>query len=218
MKAAVLLFATALVAGCADNSVSLSILHLQAVIRPTCTAVVETPGAAVLGRDGGLLDVQYGRAYAGWPVVRNNMQSRIVGMGPELNSIDIFEFQIDVGPPGGATMQSYRVPVGAGRIDPGALSTIAIDILPVNVASNYVGSTAILNIKPRGKHLDQDITGAAFKFPINVCKSCLNYTQPCLLPKNTTLVGCFYWQDEGDSCCSDPAKGLVCGPDAISPT
>jgi hypothetical protein len=227
MKGALLLVAASLGAvGCQNNDLSLAIVSMQAVTKPSCMAVAGT--AAGVGRDRGLLDVSLvtNTGYVGIPVVRNQMMSRIIGTGTELNSIEVLGANVTLKLPSGAAaplpsaQQKFFYDAAAGRIDPNNSAPMFIEVLPAAAAIALTSKipagglfTVLAEIKPVGMRANDQIIGGPIHFPIDLCQNCLLINAgTCPLPKGTVpaVGGCFPQQDEPATCCSQ-GGALLCG-------
>jgi hypothetical protein len=225
MKSALLLLAVAS-GGCANNDLSLSILQVSAVSTPTCTAPATIGSTQV---SNGLLDTQAGLGYRAALLIRNNLQSRIPAAGGiEYNAIQVEGVFVTLELPANAAAaltkdeKSFQWPAAAGRLDPAALSGVFVQPIPSQIVmklDSFAASgdlTVIAEMRPFGKQGGSDITGGAYRYPIQLCHGCLHTdaVPACPLPKVTVISsGCFFWQDNGATCCN-AGGGLLCGSQA----
>jgi hypothetical protein len=230
MKSALLLLALSAggAVGCADNDLSLSIVQMEAVVVPMCVAQ-NTVG---IGLSRGTLDVSlvqfYARGYIGVPLVRNNQQSRMPGAGNvEFNSVQVMGANVNLDlPPSAAAKvppgdQKFYYAASAGRLDPGGLGPMFVELIPVKVANELAGAippggllTVTAEIRPVAMQQNTQVIGGPMFFPIDLCNGCLHVSQgPCPLPVGTVAhgPGCFPAQDDAQTCCTDSAGNILCG-------
>jgi hypothetical protein len=227
MKGALLLVAATVGAvGCQNNDLSIAIISMQAVTKPNCMAVAGA--TAGVGRDRGLLDVALvtNTGYVGIPVVRNQMMSRIVGTGTELNSIEVLGANVTLTLPSGAAaplpsgQQKFFYDAAVGRVDPNNSAPMFIEVLPAAAAMSLASKipagglfTVLAEIKPVGMRTNDQIVGGPIHFPIDLCQNCLlQNLGACPLPKGTVPApgGCFPQQDDPSTCCT-MGGALLCG-------
>lgn len=228
MKGALLLVAATVGAvGCQNNDLSIAITSMQAITKPSCMA---TSGMATgVGRERGLLDVSLvtSTGYVGIPVVRNQMMSRIVGTGTELNSIEVLGANVTLNLPGGgsaplpANQQKFFYDSAVGRVDPAQAVPMFIEVVPAAAAMSLAGKipanglyTVIAEIKPVAMRANDQIVGGPIHFPVDLCQNCLlPSTGACPLPKGTvpSSGGCFPQQDDAATCCTNASGALLCG-------
>jgi hypothetical protein len=228
MKAALLLLAGAVggVAGCTDNDLSLSIVQMEAITTPMCTAT----SAIGVGRDRGLLDAGAVtlQGYIAVPLVRNNQVSRVTATGGvEYNAIQLLgaNVKLDVPTPADTLLtngeKNFRWPAAPGRLDPAGLAPMFIEAIPVSVAQKLAPAvpqagllTVTAEIRPVGKATSDDITGGPVFFPIDICNGCISVNiGTCPLPKGTVVQGsgCYPWQDQQTQCCTETTGNVLCG-------
>jgi hypothetical protein len=227
MKAALLLGMLAISAGCSENDLSLSIVQMQAVSKPSCIAMAAAAGAFP-GRARGLLDVAQitSTGYVAIPIVRNNLVSRPGGgMAVEYNSIQLTGANVSIQPPPGMSLPSadanYFFPSAPGRVDPAGLVPMPVEVVTAKVARELGPSipgggllTVIATVRPVGE-LDGNtqVIGGPMQFPVDLCENCLVTNQVCPFPKNSTpaIGGCFPQQDDILNCCTCPANVTIVG-------
>jgi len=229
MKSALLLLAVA-AGGCAENDLSLSIIQMEALKAPDCTAM-NTVGTSI---DRGILDVSQAilQGYVAVPLVRNNQQTRITAAGGvEYNSIQLTGARVtlQLPPPLQGVLTAdetdFKWPSAAGRVDPQQAAPMFVEVIPAQIAAKLAGKvpqnsliTVITVIRPLGTATSDNVTGGPVPFPVDLCSGCLQLKLgPCPLPAGTKPAGtgCFPQQDTQAGCCIDPATNEpLCGANA----
>lgn len=228
MKGALLLLATVAAGGCQTNDLSMAITQMEAVSKPSCVAMPST-GSGTVGLSRGLLDVALvtGTGYVGVPVVRNQMLSHMVGMGTELNSLEVTGANVTLKVPSGAaaplpsSMQAFFYNAAGGRIDPAQSTPLFIEVIPAAAAQMLASRipsggrfTVVATIKPVAYRANDQVIGGPIEFPIDLCQNCLLINAgACPLPKGTVPAtgGCFPQQDEPITCCTNSMGAAQCG-------
>lgn len=229
MKTALLLLAAASAgaAGCTNNDISMSVVQMIAVDR--ATGCMATAGGTT-GRSRGLLDVAKltTNGYIAVPEVRNNLTTLVNNV--EYNSIQLLGANVKLSTTAGAKVtlpsgqSEFFYASAAGRIDPGGLAAMPVEVLSAPSARSLAGMipsgglfTVIADVRPVGMRSSDQIIGGAIQFPVDLCSGCLTETSTCPLPKGTMATDVcpgLQQQDEPEICCTDAAGALLCGTTA----
>lgn len=228
MKVALLLVTAAVGAvgsvGCADNDLSISVQQMQAVTKMQMCVASAAVGLA--GRDRGVLDVSLVQqsGYIAVPVVRNNLQTRLMTGGVELNAIQLIGANVSLFTPAGAPLalpsgqQKFFYAAAGGRIDPGGTGVMFIEVIPAAAARSLAGGimgtsflTVVAEVRPVAMRANDQIIGAPLSFPIDLCTGCLRTSQACPLSAAGAVGGCFPQQDDPIDCCTDSTGAVFCG-------
>src|SRR6266850_69556 len=196
--------------GCADNDLSISVQSMEAVTKNMmCVAGTSATGGAV--RDRGVLDVsQVGASgYIAIPLVRNNQPTRLVTGNVEYNSVQLLGANVALFTTAGAPaplpsgQQKFFYAAAGGRIDPGMLAAMFIEVIPAaaarTLAGNIMGNspyTVIAELRPVGMKANDQIIGGPISFPIDLCNGCLRTQTMCPLTHAPGVGGCFPQQDD----------------------
>lgn len=234
MKGALLLLAATLAGavGCADNSLSISILQMEAVTQESGCVAMPSTGGATIGRSRGVLDVALvaQSGYIAAPIVRNNLQAQMVMNDIEHNSVDLEGFNVELEPLTSAAgalpadQQRFFYAAAGGHVDPLGTAAVFAEILPAAAAMSLASAipaggllTVTAHVSPVGKRAGERLVGAPFDFPIDLCVNCLRQNLgTCPLPAGTMVqdVGCFPQQDDVFDCCVDASGAALCGASA----
>jgi hypothetical protein len=229
MKTALLLLAAASAgaAGCTNNDISMSVVQMAAVNRTTSCVAMATVGAGTIGRARGLLDIAKTstNGYIAIPIVRNNLTPLTNNV--EFNSIQLMGANVKLSTAAGATLtlangqSSFFYASAAGRIDPGGVAAMPVEVLSAPAARSLAGMipsgglfTIIADIRPVGMHSSDQIIGGAIDFPIDLCSGCLTDTSTCPLAKGTIATDVcpgLQQQDDPEICCTDTTGATLCG-------
>jgi hypothetical protein len=206
--------------GCANNDASLSIIQMQAVTEST-SCVATSTASVELSR--GVLDVSFItstslQGYIGFPIVRNNEQSRKPSAdSPELNSIQLIGANVSltfpdptVGKNVPAADRKFFWAASGGRIDPLGAAPMQIEVVPIKVVNELIGAaqasglvSLTAEIQPVGMQTSDRIVGGPIFFPVDLCNGCLyNPIGTCPLAAGSTVVAtCISGQDQVANCC-----------------
>lgn len=229
MKSALLLVGlttAVLTAGCADDSVSMTVLSFEALESASnCIAMATATDI----RTTGVLDVSLlgAQGYVAFPVIRNN---EVINMpfanAPDYNIIQIQGVDVSLKLPtelAGTVKASdlkFFVPA-AVALDPGVQNVVQAEILPLTVVSQFAGSlgnsvhTVIASVRPVGVQNGDQMIGGPADFPVQVCDGCLiDMAGACPLSSTAKIGtgGCIPGQDDVLTCCKDPTtSATLCG-------
>jgi hypothetical protein len=211
---------------------ALEISQVQVLTGGDCTV----PGAATAAqRRSGVLDLALpdgSTPYYKLPVlVVNNLNAVGGSTAEEMNNIDLDHFTIELSAPGvtwaAACPPTFDTLSATVKIPPGGSVGASLDIITETHAQCLqpqipdAGLSVTAKIWAKGRHGGTSIDSAPFKFPITVCKGCLQvaYTDSALLsyryPANTPMCASLIGVNPylGDPC-SPPGQDktiLCCG-------
>ena len=113
---------------------------------------------------------------------------------------------------------SFFYNAAGGRVDPGGLAAMFIEVIPATMAKALAGSvpaggvlTIVTEVQPVGQHQYDQVIGGRVSFPVDICVGCLDApVVACPIAAGATDP-CFPQQDEPTVCCTDATGALKCG-------
>ena len=232
-----------LAAGCVDDEFTLEFIQNQQVTAPVCVPVTAAAGA---GQTAGTLDVGIveggAGSYAGYivyPIVKNNLvdpalENNPPGLSTIVSRTDIQLIGGDVEYVASGALaaalptnqRSFFQPAAAGSVAMNATGTIAIEVMPVQVATELGAAVAenapmpmIVRFRVVGTHAGTTSTTGWVEYPMKLCRWCLTGGKPLACPKGGFLKSqvstgnCNIAQDTQVTCCINSANHLRCGND-----